>query len=78
MTTRRERGVTVISILLREGVARGELPAGIPVDDLARTFGALVDGLVLEYVVSGGTLRRVDAERRIRLLLGSAMAGRAG
>jgi AcrR family transcriptional regulator len=78
MTTRHERGVTVISILLREGMARGELPAGLPVDDLARTFGALVDGLVLEYIVSGGTLRRAEAERRIMLLLNAARAAAAG
>jgi AcrR family transcriptional regulator len=78
MAIRHERGVTVMSILLRDSVARGELPADLPVDDLARTFGALLDGLVLEYVVSGGALRRAEAERRIMLVLRAARAAANG
>ena len=74
MARRYERGITMTSIMFRECVERGDLPARIDVDALARTIGALTDGMVLEYVVSGGTLRLEDAQNRIRLVLEAAIA----
>ena len=73
MARRYERGITMTSIMFRECVERGDLPARIEVDALARTIGALTDGMVLEYVVSGGTLRFEDAQNRIRLVLEAAI-----
>jgi AcrR family transcriptional regulator len=73
MARRYERGLTMTSIMFRECVERGDLPARIDVDALARTIGALTDGMVLEYVVSGGTLRFEDAQNRIRLVLEAAI-----
>jgi AcrR family transcriptional regulator len=74
MARRSERGVTMTSIMLSECVEHGELPADIDVDGLARTIGALTDGMVLEYVVSGASLRFEDAQERIRLVLDAAIA----
>jgi AcrR family transcriptional regulator len=73
MAVRLERGITMTLIMLRECVEHGELPADIDVDALARTIGALTDGMVLEYVVSGGSLRLEDARTRIRLVLDAAI-----
>lgn len=73
MARRFERGVTLNAVLFQDCVRRGDLPADLDVDALARTMQALVDGMVLEYVVSGGSLRRADALKRIRLVLGAAI-----
>jgi hypothetical protein len=40
-------------------------------------FAALLDGMVLEYVFSGGSLRLVDVMNRVRLVMGAVVA-RAG
>ncbi len=74
LARRQERGITMTSVMLAECVERGDLPARIDVDGLARTFGALTDGMVLEYVISGGALRFEDARARIRLVLEAAIA----
>ena len=74
LARRFERGVTMTSVMLRECVERGDLPARIEIDALARTMGALTDGMVLEYVVSAGSLRFEDARCRIRLVLDAAIA----
>jgi AcrR family transcriptional regulator len=75
MARRFERGLTVISVLLRECVDRGELPADLDVDTVARTFASLLDGMVLEYVVTGGSLRQADASNRVRLVMRAFLAG---
>jgi AcrR family transcriptional regulator len=77
MALRYERGLTVIAVLLRDCVSRGELAADLDVEALARTFGALLDGMVIEYVTTGGLLRRVDAQKRIRLVMEAAGASAA-
>ena len=77
MARRSERSVMFSTVILRESVNRGELPADLDVDVLARMFAALLDGMVLEYVFSGGTLRLVDAVNRVRLVMG-AVQGHAG
>jgi len=73
MARRHERGITMTSMMFRECVERGDLPARVDVDALSRTIAALTDGMVLEYVVSGGTLRFEDAQNRIRLVLEAAI-----
>ncbi len=75
MARRFERGVTINSMLFHECIEHGDLPADTDVDALARTLEALLDGMILEYVISGGSLRRVDALKRVHLLLDTAMAG---
>ncbi len=77
MARRFERSVMFSTVILRESVNRGELPAELDVDGLARMFAALLDGMVLEYVHSGGSLRLVDAVNRVRLVMG-AVQGHAG
>jgi AcrR family transcriptional regulator len=77
MAQRCERGIEMTSTMLRECIEHGELPPGLDVDTLARTFAALTDGMVLEHVVSGGALRLEDAERRIGLVLQAAIEAAA-
>ena len=77
MARRFERSVMFSTVILRESVNRGELPPDLDVDGLARMFAALLDGMVLEYVFSGGTLRLVDAVNRVRLVM-AAVQGHAG
>jgi hypothetical protein len=74
MAARFERTATVAAMFLRQGMASGELPAGIDVDTVARTYAALLDGLVLEYVVSGGTLRLADALKSVQIVLQAAVS----
>ena len=73
MARRFERGVTVTSMFLRECIDRGELPADLDVDTFARTLNTLLNGMVLEYVVSGGSLRRADAQNRVSLVMSAAL-----
>jgi AcrR family transcriptional regulator len=77
LARRHERGITMTSLMLRDCVERGDLPSDIDVDAVARTIGALTDGMVLEYVVSGGSLRFEDAQHRIRLVLEAAIGAAA-
>ena len=67
---RRERIVTVATVVLQDGVADGELPSDLDVDATARTLGALLDGVVLECICSGAAPPLADVERRALLLLG--------
>ena len=67
---RRERIVTVATVVIREGVANGELAPDLDVDAMAQALGALLDGVVLESVWSGVPPSLADIERRALLLLG--------
>ena len=69
---RRERIVTVATVILQEGVASGEIGPNLDVDAVARALAAMLDGVVLECVASGAPPSRVDVERRALLLLGRA------
>jgi AcrR family transcriptional regulator len=77
MARRLERAVMFCAVLLRESVERGELPADLDVDALAHTFAALLEGLVIEYVETGGALRRVDAQKRFRVVMDAWMTARS-
>lgn len=77
MGRRFERIATFCSVILREGVDRGELRPDLDVEALARAFADLLEGLVVEYVVTGGSLRRVDAQKRFRLIMDAQLANAA-
>lgn len=69
LVRRREQLVGVGQVLIREGIARGELPAWIDVDALARAYTALLDGLVLQRIEAGEAFHREDGIRRARVVL---------
>jgi AcrR family transcriptional regulator len=69
LVRRRERLVGAGQLLLREGVARGELPAWLDVDATARGYIALLDGLLLQRIEAGESYRPGDLERQARAVL---------
>ena len=71
---RRERVVTVATVLLGEGVASGELAPGMDIDATARAVAALLDGIVLEQLTSAVGPSAPDVQRRAMLLM-TAPAG---
>jgi AcrR family transcriptional regulator len=77
LVRRREQLVGVGQVLIREGIARGELPAWIDVDALARAYTALLDGLVLQRIEAGEAFRREDGIRRARVVLELLLAAAA-
>lgn len=80
LVRRRERLVGAAQMLLQEGVARGELPAWLDVDGVARAILALLDGLLLQRVEAGEHHRAADSLRRanavVDALLGAAASPR--
>jgi AcrR family transcriptional regulator len=74
---RREQLGVVSGVLLREGVARGELPPWLDVDGVAQGYVALLDGLLLQRVEAGPAWRRDDAERRAFAVLEAIVAAAA-
>ena len=77
LARRREQIAAVGQILVREGIARGELPAWLDVEAVALGYSALLDGLLLQRVEEGDRWRRDDAERRAFAILDLLMAARA-
>jgi AcrR family transcriptional regulator len=71
---RRERLVGAGQLLLREGVARGELPAWLDIDATARAYIALLDGLLLQRIEAGDRYRPGDLERQARAILDVVLA----
>ncbi len=71
---RRERLVGAAQLLLREGIARGELPSWVDVDALARGFMALLDGLLLQRIEAGDLYRPEDSIRYANSLLDVLLA----
>ena len=74
---RRERLVGAAQLLLREGIAGGELPSWIDVDGLARGFLALLDGLLLQRIEAGDSYRPEESIRRATALLDVLLASAA-
>jgi AcrR family transcriptional regulator len=66
---RRERIVTVVTMLLNDAGVTGELRPGLEVDLTARLFANLLDGIVLECLEDNGKVSLNDLERRARLLV---------
>lgn len=82
LVRRRERLVGAAILLLQEGVTRGDLPAWLDVDDFARAFTGLLDGLLLQRIEAGPTWQPADSLRRARqmleIVLAAATAPRPG
>jgi hypothetical protein len=76
LVRRRERLLGAAQLLLREGIARGELPDWLDVDGFARGFMALLDGLLLQRIEAGGTYKPEDAIRRATAVLDVLLAVR--
>lgn len=76
LVRRRERLLGAAQLLLREGIARGELPDWIDVDGIARGFMALLDGLLLQRIEAGDGYRPEDAIRRATAVLDVLLAAR--
>jgi AcrR family transcriptional regulator len=77
LVRRREQLGLVGGVLLREGVARGELPAWLDVDGVAQGYIALLDGLLLQRIEAGPAWRRKDAERQAFAVLEAIVAAAA-
>src|SRR5687768_3617092 len=74
---RREQLVTVGVMLLREGIATGDVPTWIDTEAVATAYMAMLDGLILLRVEEGTGYRRADAERRAHALLGLLLAAKS-
>lgn len=74
LVRRRERLVGAATLLLQEGIARGDLPAWLDVDDFARAFTGLLDGLLLQRIEAGPAWEPADALRRARQVLELVLA----
>jgi AcrR family transcriptional regulator len=74
LAARRERLVGAGQLLLRQGIASGELPVWLDVDGVTRGLLALLDGLLLQRIEAGGSYRPVDLERRALAVLEPMLA----
>jgi AcrR family transcriptional regulator len=74
LVRRRERLFGAAQLLLREGIARGEIPAWLDVDGLARGFMALLDGLLLQRIEAGDGYRPEESIRRATAVLDAVLA----
>jgi AcrR family transcriptional regulator len=71
---RRERLVGAGQLLLREGVARGELPPWTDVDATTRAYIAMLDGMLLQRIEAGDAFRPADLERQALAVLDLILA----
>ncbi len=81
LSRRRDQIAAAGELLIREGVARGELPAWTDSPALAAAYVTFLDGLLLWRLEQGDAYRREEAERRalalLRPILASAAAAEA-
>jgi len=77
LSRRREQLLGAAQLLLREGVATGELPAWIDAEALASGYILLLDGLLLWRLEQGDGYRREEAERRAFAVLSPIVAASA-
>jgi AcrR family transcriptional regulator len=78
MLLRRRREIRGVAIgLLQEGIARGEFPAWIDIDDVADSLGALIDGVLLQSIEEGAGYRRAESERRVLAMIEVLIAAAA-
>jgi AcrR family transcriptional regulator len=77
LAARRERLVGAGQLLLRQGMAGGELPGWLDVDGVTRGFLALLDGLLLQRVEAGAAYRPADLERRAMAVMAPLLAAAA-
>ncbi len=78
LARRRDQITAAGELLVREGMATGELPAWIDAAAVSAAYVAFLDGLLLWRLEQGDGYRRDQAERRtlamVRVLLASAAA----
>jgi AcrR family transcriptional regulator len=74
LVRRRERLVGAATLLLQEGIHRGDLPATLDVDPFARAFTGLLDGLLLQRIEAGPDHRPADLARRAHAVLDVLLA----
>ena len=74
LVRRRERLVGAATLLLQEGIARGDLPSWLDVDGFARGFVGLLDGLILQRIEAGDGYRPEESVRRTRAVLDVLLA----
>jgi len=74
LVRRRERLVGAGQLLIREGIARGELPSWLDVDAVARGFMALLDGLLLQRIEAGDLYRPEESLRYANAVLDVLLA----
>lgn len=77
LAARRERLVGAGQLLIRQGIAAGELPAWLDVDAVTRAFLGLLDGLLLQRIEAGDAYRPADLERRAGAMLELLLAAAA-
>lgn len=77
LVRRREQLVMAGTMLLEEGIARGELPRWIDAPAIARAYTALLDGMLLARAEQGAGWRRAEAERQAREVLALVIAAAA-
>lgn len=77
LQTRRQQLVVAGTMLLEEGIVRGELPAWIDTAALSRAYVALLDGMLLTRMEQGTGWRRAEAERQAREVLAIVVAAAA-
>jgi AcrR family transcriptional regulator len=76
LVRRREQIAAAGEMLVRQGVARGDLPDWVDPPALARAASALLDGLLLQKVEEGPRWRRDEAEHRARSIIELLLAAR--
>jgi AcrR family transcriptional regulator len=74
LVRRRERLVGAAQLLIREGMARGELPDWLDVEPLARGFISLLDGLLLRRIEAGDGYRPDELLRYANAILDVLLA----
>jgi AcrR family transcriptional regulator len=77
LSRRREQLVLAGTMLVEEGIARGDLPRWIDADAIARAYTVLLDGFLLTRMEQGTGFNRVEAERQAREILALVVAAAA-
>jgi AcrR family transcriptional regulator len=77
LARRRDQLTTAGELLIREGIATGELPPWTDANALAAAYVTFLDGLLLWRLEQGDGYRRAEAERRALALLRPILASAA-
>ena len=77
LNRRREQLVLAGTMLVQEGIARGELPRWADAASIARAYTVLLDGFLLTRMEQGPAFSRDDAELQAREILAVVVAAAA-
>jgi hypothetical protein len=77
LARRRDQFAMAGEMLVREGIANGELPSWVDPAALANAYLMFLDGLVLWRIEAGSAYRREEAERRANAILRAVLASAA-